>query len=95
MSGLAVRDGFRLIFSKQGGRIEARLPWRSSVRCNDSAVAEWRLSFFSSKVEGGKSICFFVYDTGDADDAEARRSQTTAYDSMPRAKHAKVAMCMF
>lgn len=36
-----------------------------------------------------------LYGTGDADDAEATRSQTTAYDSMPRAKHAKVAMCMF
>lgn len=48
----------------------------------DSAVAEWGLSLFLSKTEGGKTKRFFIYlygindanDANDAGDADARRT---------------------
>jgi hypothetical protein len=52
------------------------------------------LSLLLSKIEGEQALCFSIYGTDDADDAEGRRRQTTAFDSMPRSKHAKIEMCV-
>lgn len=39
-----VHDGFRLIFSKQGGRIKARLPRTTSMQGARFSGGEWGLS---------------------------------------------------